>query len=349
LQDILAVEEEIGCNIAEHLRTRLCQDQPSGTHPETNSAIAYEANLRGRYYLNQRTAAGITRAVEHFQQALALDARYAVAAAGLADAYSLAVWYGFPSTEMLPKARAAALQAIELDNTLAEAHLALAQLHRTNWEWAAEERAQQQALSLGANSARVHHSAAYFFAVRGRLDEALAEINRARELDPLNLAINADVAHILYYARRYDEAITQCQRTLELDARFESALTHQMLAELQKGQYQTVITNAQAAIQRGELREFLLASAYAASGQPAESSRLLAALRQRATREPLPPTLFTHAYASLGDKDSAFAWLEKAYQQRDAALLSLKVEPLLDPLRADPRFAALVRRVGLEP
>lgn len=347
LKEILAVEEEIGCSIAENLRVRLCDAQPPVARPATHSFEAYEAYLRGRFYLNQRTSAGLKQAISYFQQALALDARYGLAAVGLADAYNLSLWAPDPPVEALAQARAAALHALELDASSAEAHAILGTIYRSNWEWAAEERAFEQALRLSTNAARVHHSAAYFYAVRGRMDEALAQIKRARELDPLNLALSADVAHLLYYARRPDEAIAQCRRTLELEPQFESARTHLLLAQLQKGEYQTVITSAQAALHQGEPKEFILAYAYAASGQNAAARQVLEAVRQRADKSPFSPVLFAQGYAGLGDRERAFAWLEQAYRQRAPLLVSFKVDPLFDPLRADPRYAELLRRVGL--
>src|SRR5262249_15218476 len=206
MTDIFALQDEISCNVASHLEAALCGKQGGGTR----NLAAYEAYLRGRYYWNKRTGEGLKKAIEYFEQATRLDPNYALAYCGLADSYSLGVWYiPLPVSEAVPQLRAAANRAVEIDPSLGEAYLSLANVYSFDWEWNESMRAHERAIALNPGNAQAHHWFALGLATAGRSNEAIREIERARELDPLSLVINTDFGWIYYLGRRYDEAITQ--------------------------------------------------------------------------------------------------------------------------------------------
>ncbi|MGI8836215.1 MAG: winged helix-turn-helix domain-containing protein [Pyrinomonadaceae bacterium] len=323
------------------------------TKRHTNNAEAYQAYLKGRFFWNKRSEEGYTKAIEHFEQAIEQDHDYGQAYAGLADAYALLGSMGntvLPRREAMPRAKAAALKALEIDDTLAEAHTSLAfvRMHY-EWDWLAAEREFKRAIEINPNYVTAHHWYAYYLAAMERMDEAIAEIKRAQEIDPLSLIISTDVAEMFYYARQYDRAIEQSQKTLEMDANF--ALAHRGLgwAYLQKGMHKEATASFQRAVSISGGRIDTIASlgyAYATSGRQSEALTILSELKERAGRNYVAPHEIAIIYASLNEKDQALAWLEKAYEERSGSLILIKVEPSLDPLRSDPRFADLVRRVG---
>jgi serine/threonine-protein kinase len=353
LADILAVQDEIAREITDKLRLRLSgEDKKRLSKRYTENTEAYQAYLAGRYHWNKRTEEGLKKAIEYFEQARERDPGYALAYAGLADCYALLGDYGFlPPRDAYPKAKAAAEKALELDDTLAEAHTSLAFAKvQYDWDWPGAEREFQKALALNPNYATAHQWYSEYLSAMGRHDEALREIRRAQELDPLSLIIHAVVGRALYFARRYDEAAEQCRQTVELDPNF--GVAHLFLGRiyLAAGKYDEAVKELQEArrLAGGTAVMAEVVHALAVAGRRTEAEQLRAELEKMKDGYVTAGRLALISVA-LGDKDQAFMWLDKAYDERSDTLLFLKVEPRFDSLRSDPRFAALLRRIGLPP
>jgi adenylate cyclase len=354
LADIFAVESEVATKIAETLQAKLtgAEQHAIATRPTENNE-AYQLYLKGRYFWNKLTPEGFQKAIEYFQQAIEKDPAYALAYAGLSDSYEmLGFWGVLPPQEMWPKAKAAALKALEIDETLAEAHVALGWVSFTyDWDWPAAEKHFKRALALNPSSPAAHHGwYSIYLGALGQSDDALAEAQRALDLDPVSAVSNHNVAEQLYLARRFDEAIAQCRKTLEMDPSFP--LTHSLLgrAYLAKGMYRESLVELEKylALSPGNPAALAgLAYAQARAGERNQALRVFEELRELSKQRHVPSYLFAVVYAGLGDKDQAFTWLEKAYEERDGSLPMLKVNPSWDLLRSDPRFAELLRRVGL--
>ena len=290
---------------------------------------------------------------DHFEQAIDQDPAYAQAYAGLADCYSLLPNYASEAPkEHLPRALAAGQRALELDDTLAEAHTSLGMAQYSfNWNWADAEREFQRAIDLNPNYATAHHWYAYLLMLLGRFDQALSELARAQELDPLSLIINSTTGYILYFARRQDEAIERCERALALEENFSPAQYSLALACEQKGLHDRAIAAFQKSLllsgESAGCDAAVLAHGYAVAGRTAEARKTLNELLERSKERYVPAFYVALISVGLGDLETAFEWLEKAYKERDFYLIYLKVDPRLDPLRGDARFTDLLRRVGL--
>ncbi|HEU5336679.1 MAG TPA: tetratricopeptide repeat protein, partial [Terriglobales bacterium] len=313
---------------------------------------AHESYLKGRYYFAQRTESALQRSIAYFQTAIAADPSYAPAYSGLADAYALLGFRGgIPSQQALTRAKAAALKAIALDGTLSQPHASLAFIAETyEWDWATAERQYKQALALNPGNARAHHWYAGYLMYVGRFDEGIAQEEQARDLDPVSLPVNNALAGRLLVAGRHDAALQQVRNTLDLDPHFAPA--HQTLgwAYLDSGKPQQAIQEFQRAVQLAgsEDQNFLvdLGFGYATAGNRAAARAILAKLNQLHQRGLVPSGSVAIVYGALGDHDQAFAWLDKAYAERDPELTYLKVPGRrFEPLRHDPRFQALVRRM----
>jgi TolB-like protein/Flp pilus assembly protein TadD len=352
--NIFAVQDSISRQVARALTLTLTSEEARGlTRRDTDNTQAYELYLKGRYFRSKRTADGLTKAVEHFEQAVALDPAYALAHAGLAD--SFAAWSNFtivPSKDAYLKAKAAALKALELDDTLGDAHTTLGVVSLFyDWDWPAAEREFKRAIALEPDDATGHRHYALGLMWLGRFDEAIREIQRARELAPVDVEIHHNLALILYWARRYDEAISEARKTLDLEPHFPQAHRTVAKALVEQGRYEEAIAEFHEAIAgRGiQLLKAELGHAYAMSGRRREAHETLDELKALAQRRYVSPYDMAIVHIGLGEKDLAFEWLEKSYAQRERWMVQLKVAPFLDPLRPDPRFADLVRRVGLWP
>jgi len=349
---VFAVEDAIANQVTRALALRLTgPERELLAKRDTENPAAYREYLMGRHYWNQWTSAGLKRGLQHFERAVALDPSYALAHAGMADSYTSFAGYRVLSPkEGYVKARAAAVKALSLDPALSEPHatLALVSLYH-DWDWTAAEREFTRAIQLKPDNAEAHMRYALALVWFERFDEALREIGRARELNPLERRINVNVGQILYYGRRYDEATEGFRRALMLDPNFWQI--HQMLgwAYVQTRAYDEAIAEFKRAIDLGGISqvEADLAHAYAVSGQAREARTILSDLKDRSTSTYISPLDIAVVYTGLGDHDEAFAWLEKAYDERTRPMLSLNVNPRFDPLRSDPRFTALMRRVGM--
>jgi TolB-like protein/DNA-binding winged helix-turn-helix (wHTH) protein/Flp pilus assembly protein TadD len=354
-RSILTVQQEVAQSIAERIEISLTpQERGSLASAHPVDPEAYEDYLKGRYYFNQRTEGPLNRSIGYFQRAIKRDPSYALSYCGLADAYAvLGFRGGMPSKDALSRAKAAALKAIKLDDTLAEPHASLAFIAETHeWDWATAEREYRRALELNPSDARTHHWYAGYLMYMGRFEDGISEARRARDLDPLSLPLNNALAGRLLVASRYDEALAQVQKTLELDPNFAPA--HQTLgwAYLHRGKREEAILEFRKALQLSGTDDtdlvLDLGFAYATAGNGQEARRILAKLKKLHERGLVPSGSIAILYGALGELDEAFAWLEKAYEERDPQLTYLTVPGRrFDPLRRDPRFQQLVHRIGL--
>ncbi len=349
--DVLVVQEEIARDIAARLRSRLRGGGGEEPKRHTSDNEAYQDYLRGRYFWNKRSADGFRRAVQYFNRAIERDPSYALAYAGLADTYALMSDYSIvPPREAMPKARAAALRAIELDETLSEAHTSLAFVRMAfDWKWEEAESDFRRAIELNPNYATAHQWYASYLVQVGRSGEALAEIRRAQELDPLSAIISANAGLYLYYARDYDAATEQLRKTLEVDDNFGVAHLYLGYAYLQQaGRANDAVAELQKAVKlMGEDPETLsaLGHAYAVAGRRADAEAVLAQLRGLGERGYVSPYFVAVVYAGLGDRDRAFNALEESFRDRHPGMILLKSDPRFDPLRKDARLSGLIRRI----
>lgn len=354
LVNLLAVWSTLAGQIAQALAVEMLPVQARPGRRPTESFKAYEAYLRGRFFLNKRTIDGLNKGLAYFEQSAEEDPTFALAYAGQAEAYALLGSAGFdvldPRTAM-PKAKAAALKALELDALLSEAHTVLAYATMVyDWNWEEAEEGFLRAIALNPSYAEARHWYAYFLTAMGRSDEAIAEVRRSHELDPISLPVNASVGWHLYYARRYDEAITQFERTLELDPNFALVRFTLGMAYLQKGLHNRAITEFRQAADLGANAPLYLAAlghAHAVVGRRSEARQVLRELQQMRQQRFVPALYSAGIHAGLGQGEQAIVWLERAYQERFDYLLYLKVEPIFEGLHADPRFQDLLQRVGL--
>ncbi|MGH7595064.1 MAG: protein kinase domain-containing protein [bacterium] len=354
LRDILALQNEVARAVADEIKVKLTpQEQARLTSTRQVNPEAHEAYLKGRYYWNKRTEEGLKKASEYFHQAIEKDPAYALAYAGLADAYALlGVFEYLPSKDAYPKAKAAAEKALDIDDMLAEAHTSLAMVRSIyDWDWSTAEREFKRAIELNPNYATAHDwYAVFYLTAMERLDEAITEIKRAQELDPLSLIINSMVGWIFYLARQYDQAIEQYRKTLEMDPHFVFAHNALGSAYQQKGMYEEAIAAFLRAktVSGDSLQAVALGEAYELSGWRGYCRKALDLANEKSKQSYISPYIIARRYADLGEKDQAFEWLQKAYEERISVLLWLKLEPGFDSLRSDPRFTALLKKVGLE-
>jgi TolB-like protein/DNA-binding winged helix-turn-helix (wHTH) protein/Tfp pilus assembly protein PilF len=350
LSNLLGLQGEIAQEIGDEIQLTLGENKSASAISKTQipkSYEAYELYLKGRYFWSKRTPEGFEEAIKYFQQAIAKDPDYARAYAGLADCYALLPGYTMtvPQTETLPKARVAALKALQLDETLAEAHTSLALITENyDWDWQTAEKEYRRAIELNPNYATAHHWYAEYLTWNGRFDEALRESERARQLDPLSLIIAADNAMIYYYSRQYDRAEKGFDAVLEMEPTFPRA--HMVRSVyVETGQFAKALADIDKYSPNNTPweRAYVLGRA----GRPTEAQHAMEGLRELERRYPVDPAAFAWAYIGMGKKDETLAWLDKAYARHSNIIDTLKVEPAWDPLRNDPRFQSLERRVGL--
>ncbi|MEP6912275.1 MAG: BTAD domain-containing putative transcriptional regulator [bacterium] len=348
--DIFELQEEIAREITEKLRLRLSgADKGRLAKRYTENTEAYGLYLKGRYFWNKRTLDPVEKSLKYFQRAIDRDSNYALAYVGLADSYAKLGDVGLavlPPREAFSQAKIAAVRALEIDGTLAEAHTSLAHLHMHGYEWLEAEREFKCANELNPNYATTHHWYAYLLLMVGRVDEAMMEISQALELDPLSLPINADYGEILYFARRYDQAIEQLRKTLEMDPHFYPAHIDLGRVYEEKQMYAESITEFQKARDlSGDNAEALaaLGHAYAVSGEREKALAMLARLNELSKTSYVSPYGVATVYAGLGEKGKAFEWLRRASAEHGAWVIYLKVDPKLDSLHPDRRFKELLR------
>ena len=353
IDDVFAIQETVARKVARALKLRLTPgERKSITRRPTTNAEAYQLYLRGRFFWNKRTDEGMRKAVEYFQQALRKDERFAQAWAGIADAFNLLAKDGDAEQKhMYQKAREAAQRALKIDAKLAEAHTSLAILIMLDeWDWERSATAFKRALRLNPKYGTAHHWYSQWLLYQGRLEESLTEIGRAADLDPLSPAIVKDQGMALYYGRRYDEAMEFARRALELDAEFSSAYRLVSLVHLAAGRFDEARdANARWGRMTGNTLELGVALAYihALAGARDEALREVELLHPESLTAGSILRGIALVHVALGNYDQAFTWLDRSMARRAEALFSINVDPKMDPLRSDPRFESIVRRLGL--
>jgi TolB-like protein len=345
ISDILAIQSDISNRVADALRLQILGAPAAGTH--TRSPEAYVSHLRGRQSWNTRTEAGIRKAIGFFEKALAEDATFARAYAGLADCYStLALLEFIPPNDAYPKAKEAVGRALSLDPVLAEAHTSLGLIRfQYDWDWKGAEEEFEEALRINPSYAPAHHFFADYLKAMGRFDEALEEIGKAEELDPLNLAINTGVGHVLYLSKQYDRSIEQYKKAVDLDPNF--TLTHIWFGRpyLEKGMYSEAISELETAVKlsgEGTLALAMLGHGLASGGRSEEAQRILDQLLERSKTHYVPSYWIAVVYNGFKDKEQVLNWLRKAYEERSSWLVWCNVEPRFGWLREDPQFSSLM-------
>jgi DNA-binding winged helix-turn-helix (wHTH) protein/tetratricopeptide (TPR) repeat protein len=317
---------------------------------QTKSAAAYQLYLKGRYFWNKRTEIGLRRSIEYFQQATMEDSYYAMAYAGLADSYALLASYGIESAEQAyPNARAAALKALQIDNSLPEAHTSMGMISFFyEWNWAQAEHEFRRSIELNPNYPIAHTWYGITLAALGRGPEAQAEVQRAQELDPLSLIVNTEVGRIFYLAREYDLATIAYKTVIDLDSHFTRAHTRLGMTYAAEGEFRDAILEFKQAQQISDdpYLDGLLGYTYALSGSIGEARMLLGQLTTRSQREYVPPYSVALIYVGLGELDPALELLTRSFSERSSYMVFAKSDPLLDPLRTDLRFKVLIDRMG---
>jgi TolB-like protein/DNA-binding winged helix-turn-helix (wHTH) protein/Tfp pilus assembly protein PilF len=354
LRDVLALQAEVASAIAREIRVKLTpQEKQRLTKSRPVDPEAYLAYSYGRYWWNKRAPEDIQKGIEYFQRAIAKDPSYAPAYAGLADAYALLGSIGsdvLPPNEVMPKAKRAALEAVKLDDTLADGHTSLAYVKLSyDWDFAAAELEFKRAIDLNPGYATAHHWYAHYFLARSQPEKALAEVRRAVALDPLSLSINVGLGWCLYHAHRFDEAIQQYRSTLDLNPTFSLAHSTLGMAYVQKRLYAEALAEFNKASTLPGSRTFALANigrTYALSGRAVEARQVLRELERSARQEYVPAMYVAAIYAALGESDQSIKWIEKAYEERSDYMIYLLTEPSLDGLRSDPRFRDLLKLIA---
>jgi len=353
LADLLAVQSEIAREVSQRLRSQLSgEDRQKLTRGSTENSEAYQLYLKGNYYTSKFTNEGFRKGIEYFNQAIAVDPNYALAYSGLAFNYNNAGDWMTPPREAAPKAKDAARRALAIDDTLADAHLSLATTaHWYEWDWPTAEREFKRAIELSPSDPRPHGYYSWYLALMGRDDQALAAAKRGQQLDPVSSEANLFVGSILVFTRQPDQAIEQLRSGIELDPTYWYAHDFLGRAYEQKGRLPEAIAEFQRAL---ELEKHNaenwsnLGHAYAVSGKRSEALKIIDQLKETSEQTYVAPYNFAAIYAGLGDKDQAFAWLDRAYADRSGFLaFYFKTDPHMDSLRSDPRFDDLMRRVGL--
>jgi TolB-like protein/tetratricopeptide (TPR) repeat protein/DNA-binding winged helix-turn-helix (wHTH) protein len=345
LSDVLALETEFASNIAAQIHVHLTNEPPrTSLRAGALNPTAFEEYLKGQYFWNRRDGGGLDKAIEHFQRAIESDPSFAPAYADLAQSYIL--------LDEPERAKSAADKALSLDPTLADAHTALALINEHFWHFPEAEKEYKLAISLNPNYATAHQwYGEGYLALMGRFDEAEREMKQARALDPVSRIIATDCGAVLYLGRRYDEAYRELSNVLEMEPGFSEALMFRGAVLLRQGKYEEAIADLQNAsrIDNRPWRLGVLGWALGVAGKRSEATATLRKLKAISRQTAVPPWSFAIIHIGLGEADQAFAWLEKAYSEHASDLRALKVDPIYDPLRSDPRFQDLVRRVGLPP
>lgn len=352
LADTLLLQEEISQVVLDNLRLRLTEGESLRFSKRyTRNNEAYHFYLKGRYFSGMRSEEGIRKGIQCFEEAIRIDPQYALAYAGLADSHhALVTWNVLPPQSVYPVARRAAMKALEIDDSLSEAHTSLAYVEFHTWQWQSAEQSFERAVELNPNNDRAFRWYSVYLSAMGRVREGILMCERGLRLDPLSPHTRTQLGRHFYYAREYDRAINQCREVLDVHPEWPDAHAVLGLTYLQKG----MIEEAASAFRRtnrllpGDPETLmLLGSAHAAAGRHKEALDVVAKLARFPSQRYTSPHLIAWIYSALRDPDKAFEWLEKAYEYRSYALAHLKISPLFDPIRSDPRFAELLRRIGL--
>lgn len=351
LSDILQVQQDISRQVSEQLRQKLSGEEKKkiqNTYTQNNDA--YQLYLKGRYYWNRRTNSALKKAVEYFQNAVQLDPNYALAYAGLADCYSLFSRYDVDSPKKsFPLAKKAALDALNIDQNLAEAHISLAyEMQLFEWDWAGAEKEFKKGLEIDPKYASGHQWYSEFLVAMNRRDEGLQEAKKAVELDPLSLQINSNLSLVYYMSRQYDLSMDQARRTLELDPNYARGNYRLGKSLIQKGRFEEAISSFQKALLASDDAAYIsgLAYAYAMSGKRNEALQIIEQLKIRSKNKYVSPYNVAMIYVGLGDKEQSLQWLEVAFSEKDDWFDQLGTDPVWDSLRNEARYKDLLRRMN---
>jgi len=352
-QNILELQDQLTAKIIADLRTRLGDQKVSGARPVAANPAAHQLFLRGRYFWNKRNKDGIERAIAYFNEAVQIDPNYAQAFAGLADCYAILTYYAdIPADQTFPKAKAAALKALELDDQMAEAHASMGLI--SVWyehDWRLAEQEYRRSIETNPNYATGHHWYGNFLTLSGRFDEGINELRSAADLDPLSNVIATDVGMALFFAGRYDEALQQLDPVITANPNFTMAHFFRGWSLQQKGDHAGAITEFERAVDLAPDQAEILAmlsQAYAASGNKRKATEILNELQARGKNKPTTPFAKAIAFLGLDRRQEAIDALEECYRQRDTGLTQIKINPLFKSIRAEPRFISIVRRIGFE-
>ena len=353
VSDLAAVQQEIARDISERLRLRLSGEERQLNKGGTSDTEAYQSYLRGRYFWNQRSGEGFRRAIDQFQRAIDRDPNYALAYTGLSDCYLLLEQYaGVPTSETIPKARAAAERALQLDDSLAEAHTSLASVYTPLWQWSKSEDEYKRAISLNPNYPTAHHWYALLLRGEGRLDEALAQIKQAQQLDPLAPILELNLATVYLEKNDLDSALIHARRIQEISPNFP--LAHEVFGEvcLKQGRYAEAVSEFEkdVAADRTAYSLSSLGYAYAVAGRRDQALAILKELEGKYEKHEALGQHVAAVYVGLGDRDKAFDWLEKEFQSHGGGLPLdvVAIHGFFYSLRGDPRYTDLVARTGLK-
>jgi len=352
VEDTFAIQDEISLAIIDKLKVKLLgKEKANLLKRHTHDLEAHNLYLRGRWFWNKRSEDGLKKAIEYFKLAIEKDPNYALAYAGVADSYYVLPYYSFlRPKEVYPKAKDAVMKALEIDETLGEAHTSLAAMLRAyEWDWVSAEKEFKRAIQLNPNYATAHHWYGYYLLIMARFDEAIEKIEIALELDPLSPVINLDAGEVYFNARQYDRAMAQFQKTIEMDPNFSYAHWGRGKIYLEKSKYEEALSEFQKEKGLGGWNTYLeswIGIAYAKMGQRGKAQELLDNLLERSKQVYISPYGLAMLYFALGEDDQGFAWLDKAYEEREYWLCYINVERLFDNIRSDPRFRAFLKKIG---
>jgi tetratricopeptide (TPR) repeat protein len=347
MEDVFAIQDEISLAVTDALKVKLLgEDHEKVVKRHTESFEAYQAYLKGRYHWFIRSSSSIEKAIEYLEQAISIDPDYALAYAGLADCYAvLPMFLPVAAADVYPKAKAAALKALELDDELAEAHNALAAIMwNYEWDWDGSDRESDRAAELNPGYAQIYQWNAEGLVERGRFDEAVDMMNKARELDPLSLFMNARLGKVLYYARQYDAAKDVLNATLEVDPDYSQARYYLSLVYSAEERYDEAL----AILPEGSHRAWA-AILHAWNGDTERARELMDKVLARGAKGYEWPAIRASFHFALGELDECFRWMNKAVDVKDPRLLNLIRSPKTDPIKEDPRFIEILEKMGLEP
>jgi TolB-like protein/Flp pilus assembly protein TadD len=351
MTDLLVTQREIATAITQKLQLKLSGGETGLTKKYTNNNEAYQFYLKGRFYWNKRDAENLKKAIEQFNAAADKDPDYALAFVGLADCYVLLPFYSSaPSNEVLPQAKAYAARALEIDDSLGEAHTSLGYVNMNSWNWAEAEKELKRGIELNPNYATAHKWYGNQLEALGRFDEALAEFKRAQELEPLSLIISQNLAEVYLVKGDLNAAVEQCQRAIDLDPNWYSVRLQLGLAYLKQGRNAEAVAEAEKGVELSKRESSavgVLGYIYAQTGKRGEATAIVEELKARYAKRQANGNDIARVYVGLGEKDQAFAWLEKDFQSRSSTMSTWLYLVPLDSLRDDPRFKDLARRMGM--
>ena len=354
LTGVFGIQRDIAIRVAQRLKVQLTAGEKRRIETQgTGNLEAYTLYLQGRYYRNKLTEEGLHKAIAFFEQATDRDPTYALAYAGIADAYLLLPFFSATTSpmEVYPRVLSAVEQALQRGESFGVVHTTMASVKLWYaWDWPGAESAFKHALALSPNDAAAHRRYAWYLITMGRLQDAIAVMHRAQELNPLSPGISKNIGQVFYFARQYDQAIAHFRASLEMDQNFRTAYSGLVYVYLRKGMYAEALAACQQMLDRWGRTPWILwdlGYASAVSGQRDQARQVLAELHERAQHAYIRPLAFAWISIGLNEKDPAFAWLDKAYAEHDPYLTLLNADPVYDSLHADPRFTALLKRIGL--